>query len=134
MAIVWGGATAVLFYHILEYQNHDRFSKAYVMYFFHTSLVAVFYIVTLIAPMKHVYRRPALRVYAIYQIVENITWIVVVTLVYQKVEFGYCLQLVSSVAMQGLLQSLFVYYALVEDSNVSEIITLKIVLCVRSIV
>jgi hypothetical protein len=72
--------------------------------------------------MKHVYRRPALRVYAIYQIVENITWIVVVTLVYQKVEFGYCLQLVSSVAMQGLLQSLFVYYALVEDSNVSEII------------
>jgi hypothetical protein len=35
------------------------------------------------------------------------------------IQFGYCLQLVALVAMQGLLQSLFVYYALAEDSNVS---------------
>ena len=88
------------------------------MYFCHISLVITFYMVTVFAPIELVYRRPALRVYAIYQIIENTTWIVVTTLLYNDIQFGYCLQLISSIAMQGLLQSPVVYYALAEDSNV----------------
>lgn len=120
MAFIWGTATTLLFYFILEFHGHDRFSKAYVMFFVHTSTIVVFYAVTLFAPMKYVYRRPALRIYAMYQIVENSTWICVTTMIYLDVQFGYCVQMVANTVMQGLLQSLFVYYALVEDSNVSK--------------
>jgi hypothetical protein len=121
LAFLWGSFTAALYYFIFEFHGHDRFSKAYVMYFAHTSGVVVFYAITVFAPIKYVYRRPALRIYAIYQIIENTTWIGVTTLLYLDIQFGFCLQLVSTVSMQGLLQSLFIYYALVEDSNVSEL-------------
>ena len=89
------------------------------MYFTHTSIIVCFFAAILFAPIKYVYRRPALRIYAIYQLVENITWICITTMLYLDVQFGFCIQMVANTIMQGLLQSLFVYYALAEDSNVS---------------
>lgn len=118
LAFSWGLITAVIFYHIFINFDRDRLFRAQLFFSAHIGAVVVFYAITVMAPISIVYRRPALKVYALYQIVENTTWLLVSTLLYFDIQFGYCVQLVTMVAMQGLLQSIFIYYALAEDSNV----------------
>ena len=119
LSLLWGSFSFITYYLLFHYHDQEQDVIALSFYFIHTTLTLSFYLLILIMPLDYIYRRPALRVYSIYQVVENITWLIVTMLLYYDVEFGYCVQLVSSIMMQGLLQSFFVYYALIEDSNVS---------------
>ncbi len=99
------------------YRNDNEFVYFIVMLQYNVILVAL-YSVTIAVPMDYIYRRPAMRYYAVIQSVYYLLWILALFLTHYGVDAGYCVAAATYLSLDGVLKPVVIFYSLSIDSQV----------------
>jgi hypothetical protein len=114
---LWASVIFVFFMFIFFYDDKNV-QLAFYIYITFTVIVILLYSQFIILPIEILYRRPGTKYYALYKIVYNILFLMLVSCILQEIEFCYCL-LYGFRIFIFFITPLVLYKLLLEDSNVS---------------
>jgi len=118
-AVLWGAICFVvllLVYRLKE--KGDRMSKLSLFgNMFFCIFVLLFYCVITFSPVERVYRRPALKLFAMFQICDMSLWILIVVFLYMEFDVAYCIMFTTRTILEGVVEQIVVFYVLCLDSE-----------------
>ena len=96
--------------------KNDRDSYSFFYLCTYNVVMALLYVSTLVTRESFLYRRPAMKAYAICQAVYYIIWVFCVITVFNGTDVGYCFAASNYILFDGILKPAVIFYTLSMDS------------------
>jgi hypothetical protein len=130
--MLWGIVTAFIFFIIYAQENEEyelgttgnEASVSLIAYLLYSILVLIFYSIFLLIPVRILYCRPALSFYARFNVLYQIFFIIVVSLVYASVDSFVCVDGVLALVFVAILQPIIIFRTLQIDRYAFTMITI----------
>lgn len=119
---LWGSVSFVVFFIIFsmlseQYGFHHRTKAVYGLFISYDLLLFLFYLVLFITPNRFLYRRDALRFYAGFNVIYYLLFIVMGTLLFEKIVASTCVGSIIVFVFVGFLQPIVLFRTLQIDSQ-----------------
>ncbi|KJE94268.1 hypothetical protein CAOG_04937 [Capsaspora owczarzaki ATCC 30864] len=114
-AVIWGGVITTTVHTFAYYLGETPLSLGLQLGWEFVTIV--FYLVMALAPLSHVFRRPALFVYSVFWICERSMYVIAILLEYFEIDAGDCLSMFVLWVLFGCVKPLVVYRTLLHDSE-----------------